>query len=150
MLRKKLLECWLALLLIKCSLASDDNSNKTERLTVQFTKKLALHQTTDTLLICYSVVIVVLGVLLNMVNFACFYRMKKRNAQNLYLGALSAAEILNILVNIGVPLFSRLTRHTWLARLLDQLTAPFLEFFCILNSYLVEVGILPHRTSENV
>ena len=46
----------------------------------------------------------VLGSIFNFLNFACFYRMKKRNAQNIYLGALSLAELFNIQINIFIPM----------------------------------------------
>lgn len=109
-----------------------------------------LHQKTDRILIPYSIFIIFVGVVTNLVNFACFYRMKKRNAQNLYLGALSVAEIFNILINIAVPILSReieknqipvkehlanITYFLFKAESSDN----FYLFFCVLNSYIVEV-----------
>lgn len=107
---------------------------------------LMLYHWIDWLLIRYSIVIVVLGIIANAVNFACFYRMKKRNAQNLYLGALSVAEILNILMNIALPLVIRLSKDfnvDFNSILFDlfkfRIDDKFKLFCCILYSYLIEV-----------
>lgn len=109
---------------------------------------LMLYHWIDWLLIRYSIVIVVLGIIANAVNFACFYRMKKRNAQNLYLGALSVAEILNILMNIALPLVIRLSKDfnvDFNSILFDlfkfRIDDKFKLFCCILYSYLIEVII---------
>lgn len=109
---------------------------------------LILYHWIDWLLIRYSIVIVVLGIVANAVNFACFYRMKKRNAQNLYLGALSVAEILNILMNIALPLVIRLSKDfnvDFNSILFDlfkfRIDDKFKLFCCILYSYLIEVII---------
>ena len=120
--------------------------NTTTEFTVsQYKAKIDFHEKTDDLLISYSIMIVVFGVILNLVNFACFYRMKKRNAQNLYLGALSAAEILNIMVNIAVPLLIRLSKNHQLGQTFKNVVhntigKRFFDFYCVIYSYLVEVS----------
>jgi hypothetical protein len=87
----------------------------------------------------YSIFVVVVGTVFNILNFACFYRMKKRNSQNIYLGALALADFFNIQINILVPMLLNMnvirdetvllkTNVTWGA--------------CVLYGYLVEVGLL--------
>lgn len=118
----------------------DDAFFNNGTLRYDYEEKIKLHERIELVLINYSLLIVIFGVVLNMVNFACFYRMKKRNAQNLYLGALSAAEALNIIINIGVPLFILIFNRGWLGHALkDLLHKRFIGFYCIMYSYLVEV-----------
>lgn len=100
----------------------------------------ALSEITYEVLKYYSLVIVILGTVLNLINFACFFRMKKRNSQNVYLSALSLADLFNIHINITVPLFK-----TMYPAIIERLYQPntFVKvFFCNLESYFVEVGLL--------
>lgn len=106
---------------------------------------IILYRNTDWLLMRYSVVIVVVGILANAINFACFYRMKKRNAQNLYLGALSVAEIFNILMNIALPLIIRIWKQKenylskFISLFINKVDDRFSYCLCILYSYFIEV-----------
>jgi hypothetical protein len=60
-----------------------------------------------------------------------------RNSQNLYLGALSVADLFNIHINILVPLSNRLLPVSY-----DENSETFISrFFCYMNGYLVEVGL---------
>jgi hypothetical protein len=63
-----------------------------------------LLQKTDSVLLNWSIFVIVFGTIFNVLNFICFYRMKKRNSQNIYLSALSIAELFNIHINILLPL----------------------------------------------
>ena len=96
----------------------------------------------DTFLIVYSIFVVIFGTIFNVINFACFYKMKKRNSQNLYLGALSLADLFNIHVNILVPLSNRLFWPTESVNNNPAKMPGHLEtVFCILNGYFVEVAL---------
>jgi hypothetical protein len=77
----------------------------------------------------YTVIIIILGTIFNIINFAYFYRVKKRNSQNVYLSALSLAELFNIHINILIPF----VQH----RIFYKLDKP--KWLCILEGYLIEV-----------
>lgn len=112
-----------------------------------------LHEFLDMVMIVYSVFIVVFGTLFNLLNFGCFYRMKKRNSQNIYLGALSLADLFNIQINILIPLLSRLAgsyefslksylKENTLKLFEKDFSEELNDFLCTLNGYLVEVCLL--------
>lgn len=85
-------------------------------------------------LIVVSVFTCIFGTLFNLINFVVFYRMKKRNTQNIYLIALSLADIYNIQMNILIPML----RTLWIK--FDNM---FYEtHMCKVNGYLVEIGLL--------
>ncbi len=113
---------------------------------------------THAILKYYSIMVVIFGSGFNLINFACFYQMKKRSSQNIYLIFLSLADLFNIQINITIPLIRNALSKK---NLVDfdffvnesesggtNLTStpsdpnPWAEFFCILDGYLVEVGLL--------
>ncbi len=85
----------------------------------------------------YSVFVVVCGTIFNLINFTCFYRMKKRSSQNVYLSALSLAELFNIQINILVPLIRSTLSHNDDEEI-DSFDWSWKKFLCILDGYLVE------------
>lgn len=94
-----------------------------------------MHQSIHDILFYYSSFVVLTGIVFNLLNFACFYRMKKRNSQNIYLGALSLADFFNIIMNLLVPMVLHDRRvESWLRD--NILTA---NAWCILYGYLTEV-----------
>lgn len=140
-------------------MSNNDSSNffmtdyKAQYILADLEKTVRLVNLADKILIIYSSLIVFFGTIFNALNFGCFYRMKKRNSQNIYLGALSLSEMLNIHVNILVPLLIRLAdySHFSLQKFLHSFTmslfqkdysAEIYDFLCILNGYLVEVCLL--------
>jgi len=118
---------------------------------------------THAILKYYSIMVVIFGSGFNLINFACFYQMKKRSSQNIYLIFLSLADLFNIQINITIPLIrnalskknlvdfdfffneseSGVTNFTTTTPGI-QTSGPndWAEFFCILDGYLVEVGLL--------
>lgn len=86
----------------------------------------------------YSICVIVFGTLLNLINFVCFYRMKKRSSQNVYLGALSLAELYNIQINILIPLLKSM--YPKLIQTIKD--SEWRELICTVDGYLVEVGLL--------
>ena len=101
---------------------------------VKFTNRQKLLNITDDILIYYSSFVILIGTIFNLINFLCFYRMKKRNSQNIYLGALALSELFNLYINITLPLADRLN--------LFNLSKINKKWFCIINGYLVEVALL--------
>ena len=90
------------------------------------------------ILIYYSIFIIVAGSLFNLINFICFYRMKKRNSQNVYLSAFSLADLFNIQINIFLPLLKSM--YPVINQKINELK--WKKFVCTLDGYLVEVGLL--------
>jgi hypothetical protein len=88
------------------------------------------------ILFYYSILVVILGNLFNSINFICFYRMNKRNSQNIYLSALSLADLYNININILVPLL-RIDANSLINEKLKESL-----FLCKLDGVLVEIGLL--------
>lgn len=88
------------------------------------------------ILFYYSIIVVLLGNLFNIINFICFYRMNKRNSQNIYLSALSLADLFNINMNILVPLL-RIDPNSLINEKLKKSL-----FLCKLDGVLVEIGLL--------
>ena len=82
----------------KTSLIEQSNEQINERF--RYYQKLSV--LTHLILKYYSIIIIVLGTILNLINFACFYRIKKRSSQNVYLSFLSLAELFNININIQI------------------------------------------------
>jgi hypothetical protein len=78
----------------------------------------------------YTVIIIILGTIFNIINFVYFYRIKKRNSQNVFLSALSLAELFNIHINIMIPFIQYRFFESWKKRK---------EWVCILEGYLIEV-----------
>lgn len=124
------------------NMPTDDNQTMDN---LKYLRKI--HSYTHNVLIGYSVFVIVVGSCLNVLNFACFYRMKKRNAQNIYLGALSIADLLNIFINILIPL-SLSSGEIHIKKNLKNLTEYLFTkdlsygsfmFLCTFYSYLVEV-----------
>lgn len=126
-------------------LSSFNDSNKTslieqsnDQINERFRYYQKLSDLTHLILKYYSIIIIVLGTILNLINFACFYRMKKRNSQNVYLGALSLADLFNIQINIFVPLMKSIYPE-----INKKIIASRFKFLiCSLDRYLVEVGLL--------
>jgi len=79
-----------------------NDPNRTDFLSSErFEKYRIFSHYTYIILKYYTIFIIVLGTIFNLVNFICFYRMKKRNSQNVYLSALSLADLYNLqIVNI--------------------------------------------------
>lgn len=107
----------------------------------------------DRVLIVYSTFIIIFGTIFNALSFGCFYKMKKRNSQNIYLGALSLAEMFNTHINILVPLLTRLADyknfslqqflHNFsLSLFKNDYSVNLYNLACMLNGYLVEVCLL--------
>ncbi len=110
----------------------------------------------NTILKYFSIFVVIFGTIFNLINFFCFYQMKKRNSQNIYLIFLSLADLYNIQINITVPLIKNVLVEGYQFNKLDQnqtmniTTNPVLgisteqwkKIFCTLDGYLVEVGLL--------
>jgi hypothetical protein len=95
-----------------------------------------LSKLSHNILVHYSTFVVIVGTVFNMLNFACFYRMKKRNSQNIYLGALSLADFFNIQINILVPMLLNMEG-------IQKMLVPYVtKSTCIVYGYLVEVGLL--------
>ena len=93
----------------------------------------------------YSILVVIFGTLFNLINFFCFYQMKKRNSQNIYLIFLSLADLFNIQINISVPLIRNLFLHDESFGSNYNKNGKSLlanKLFCILDGYLVEIGLL--------
>lgn len=80
----------------------DDLDNGTDFLSNEkFIKYKIISNYTYIILKYYSIFIIIVGTIFNGINFICFYRMKKRNSQNVYLSALSLADLYNLqIVNI--------------------------------------------------
>jgi hypothetical protein len=100
------------------------------------TKLQELSKLSHNILIYYSLFVVIVGTVLNLLSFACFYRMKKRNSQNIYLGALSLADFFNIQINILVPMLLNMQSMQGILKKGVPKAA------CIVYGYLVEVGLL--------
>lgn len=94
----------------------------------------------------YSILVVIFGTIFNLINFFCFYQMKKRNSQNIYLIFLSLADLFNIQINISVPLVRNLFLQDDSTGNADsdneKRNLLSYKFFCILDGYLVEIGLL--------
>ena len=112
---------------------------------------LSFLNVTNNVLKYYSIGIIILGTLFNCLNFACFYRMKKRNSQNVYLSALSLADLLNVQVNILLPVIKNIkSENKNESKLLHQSfdtlfiteSNQWNHLLCILDGYLVEVTLL--------
>ncbi len=103
----------------------------------KFINRQKLLNITDEILIYYSSFVIIIGTIFNLINFLCFYRMKKRNSQNIYLGALAISELINLHINITLPLADRLKLF-----LLSNFSKIDKKWFCIINGYLVEVALL--------
>ena len=74
-----------------------DDPNRTDFLSNErFENYRIISHYTYIILKYYTIFIIVLGTLFNIINFICFYRMKKRNSQNVYLSALSIADLYNL------------------------------------------------------
>lgn len=127
--------------------------NRDQNILADLEKTVRLVNLADKILIVYSIFIVIFGTVFNGLSFGCFYRMKKRNSQNIYLGALSFSEMLNIHVNILVPLLSRLAdyhnfslkiflRNFSVSLFKEDFSRELYDFLCIFNGYLVEVCLL--------
>jgi hypothetical protein len=106
-----------------------------EEFAIFFTNISPLWNITENILIVYSIMVIILGNIFNTINFACFNRMKKRNSQNIYLSALSLAELFNINVNILLPMLR--IKISKINSILEKSS-----FLCKLDGYFVEVGLL--------
>ena len=74
-----------------------DDPNRTDFLSNErFENYRIISHYTYIILKYYTILIIVLGTIFNIINFICFYRMKKRNSQNIYLSALSIADLYNL------------------------------------------------------
>ena len=102
---------------------------------------------TNLVLKYYSILVILFGTIFNSINFGCFYRMKKHNSQNVYLSALSLADLFNIQINILVPLVRSSFKQSFIEDF-DSLSSDSKQsfgwgsFLCILDGYLVEIGLL--------
>ena len=68
--------------------------------------------------------------------------MKKRNSQNIYLGALSLSDFFNIQINITLPILNRYKMiNITFINIIDESTNKNV-YLCIIYSYLVEVFLL--------
>ncbi len=117
---------------------------------------------THSILKYYSIMVVVFGSSFNLINFACFYQMKKRSSQNIYLIFLSLADFFNIQINITMPLIRNAltknnifefdsfinetesigTNFTTIVNIQDNENNTWSKLLCILDGYLVEIGLL--------
>ncbi|CAF0861631.1 unnamed protein product [Brachionus calyciflorus] len=120
---------------------------------IKYYEKVDFVEQVDKILIAYSCITIILGTFFNILNFGCFYRMKKRNSQNIYLGALSLSELFNLHINILVPLLIRLAdnynfslknyiKYFTLKIINKDYSILIMSFLNILNGYLVEVCLL--------
>lgn len=112
--------------------------------------------TSNTILKYFSIIVVIFGTIFNLINFFCFYQMKKRNSQNIYLIFLSLADLYNIQINITVPLIRNVLSEGYQFNKLENgqntkiVSDPVLgiptqkwkHIFCTLDGYLVEIGLL--------
>jgi hypothetical protein len=122
-------------------LINSSNPNECFSLNKKLERKKQILKITDEILIYYSVFVIITGTFFNAINFFCFYRMKKRNSQNIYLGALSLSEILNLHINITLPLVVK-TQTDSLNFIFSSSNRLTNKYFCIINGYAVEVALL--------
>ena len=84
--------------------------------------------------------LVIIGTILNLFSLYCFYKMKKRNSQNVYLSVLSLADTMNLQINFTLPIlrqFSKFDEIFRSASLICRLSGVLTEFFLIFPTWVI-------------
>nr|QVK45702.1 G protein-coupled receptor [Proales similis] len=122
------------------ALLSLNSPDKLELLERTIDSRNRILATVHKCLIATSCLVIFMSSVFNTLSFVTFYRMKKRSSQNVYLSALSLAELINTYVNVALPLVIQLEYFDKAFVNLQRLQLAFWTLY----GYLVEVALLLH------